>query len=130
MSTLIAVPDELVDQVKSVVHTNAVEEFFIAAARKQVRQIRARQLRDEHARTHQPLTPREVYARMLGGVIAFETKYGLSSEQFLLDFEAGLLDEDPEDWGAFYRWRTMAYGLRRIEKEYGFTREAHSGGDR
>jgi len=60
---MIAIPDELVEQVKSVARTEALEKFFINAARKQVR---------------------------------------------------------------VYRWRTMAYGLRRMEKEYDFKREAQS----
>ena len=123
MSTLIAVPDELVDQVKSVAHVDGLEAFFIDAARRQVRQIRARQMRQEYAAAHTPLSPRQVYQNLLEGVVAFESKYGLSSEQFLNDFEAGLLDEDREDWNAFYRWRTLAYGLKRLESEYGFTRE-------
>jgi len=122
MSTLIAVPDELVDQVKSVVHADGLEEFFIDAARRQVRQIRARQMRQEYAATHSPLSPRQVYQNLLEGVVAFESKYGFSSEQFLADFETGLLDEDRDDWNAFYRWRTLAYGLKRLENEYGFTR--------
>ncbi|MBA4379441.1 MAG: hypothetical protein C0393_01920 [Anaerolinea sp.] len=130
MSTMIAIPDELVEQVKSVARTEALEKFFINAARKQVREIRARQLREEYERTHRRLTPHQVYERTLAGVVAFELKYGLSSDQFLRDFEAGVIDEDRDDWGAFYRWRTMAYGLRRIEKEYGFKREAQSSGKR
>lgn len=124
MSTLIAIPDELVEQVKSVAHTEALEKFFINAARKQVREIRARRLREEYARSHQRLTPRQVYAGTLNDVVAFETRYGLSSNQFLQDFEAGTLNEDRDDWVAFYRWRTLAHALRRMEEEYGFTREA------
>ena len=31
------------------------------------------------------------------------------------------------DWVAFYRWRTLAYGLRHLEKEHGFKREAKPG---
>ncbi|HRJ40523.1 MAG: hypothetical protein KJZ86_02135 [Caldilineaceae bacterium] len=127
MSTMIAVPDELVEQVKAVAHPEALEQFFISAARKQVRQIRSRQLREEYARTEQRLSPRQVYTKMLAGVIAFETQYGLSSDQFLQDFETGILNEDPKDWVGFYRWRTLAHGLRRLEKEYGFTREAKAG---
>jgi hypothetical protein len=81
----------------------------------------ARQLRAEYERTHQRLTPRQVYERTAAQIAAFELKYGLSSDQFLQDFEAGVIDEDRADWTAFYRWRTMAYGLQRMEKEYGFT---------
>lgn len=123
MSTLIAFPDELVEQVKTVAHVDGLEEFFIEAARRQVRQIRARQMRQEYAATHTPLSPRQVYQNLLEGAMAFESKYGLSSEQFLSDFETGLLDEDGDDWNAFYHWRTLAYGLKRLENEYGFTRE-------
>jgi len=130
MSTLIAIPDELVEQVKSVAQVEAVEKFFINAARKQVREIRARQLRKEYDSTHRRLTPSEVYVGMLSDVVAFETQYGLSSDQFLDDFESGLLEEDSSDWVAFYRWRTMAHGLRRMEQEYGFTREAQARDDR
>ena len=128
MSTMIPIPDELVKQVKSIVRAEALEEFFIEAARKQVREIRARQLRQEYERAHRRLTPRQVYERTLAGVIALEHKYGLASDQFLRDFEAGVIDEDPDDWVAYYRWRTLAYGLRRMEKEYGFEREAQSSG--
>lgn len=124
MSTMIAVPDELVEQVRLVASTEAVEKFFINAARRQVRELRARRLSVEYERTHQRLTPRQVYAETLAGVTALETKYGLTSDQFLQDFEAGVLDEDPTDWVAFYHWRTMAYSLRRMEREYGFRREA------
>jgi len=130
MSTIIAIPDELVEQVRSVAHTEALEKFFNSAARRQVREIRARRLRQEYEHTHQRLTPRQVYARTLTEVVAFETQYGLSSDQFLQDFEAGVLDEDRNDWVAFYRWRTMAHGLRRLEREYGFQREAQSGDSR
>lgn len=129
MSTMIAIPDELVEQVKSVARTEALDQFFIHAARKQVREIRARQLREEYERTHRRLTPRQVYERTLAQVVAFETRYALSSDQFLRDFESGVIDEDRSDWVAFYRWRTLAYGLRRMEKEYGFKREAQSGGN-
>lgn len=124
MSTTIAIPDELVEEVKSVSHVEILEKFFIDAARKQVRSIRARQLRQEYERTHRHLISREVYEKTLAKVIAFERQYGLASEQFLRDFEAGVIEEDPDDWVAFYRWRTMAYGLQRMEKEYGFKREA------
>lgn len=123
MSTLIAFPDELVEQVKAVAQTDGLEAFFIDAARRQVRQIRARQLRQEYAATHNPLSPRQIYENLLEGVVAFEAKYGFSSQQFLHDFETGLLDEDSDDWNAFYRWRTLAHGLMRLESEYGFTRE-------
>lgn len=123
MSTLIAFPDELVEQVKTVAQADGLEAFFIDAARRQVRQIRARHMRQEYAATRKPLSPRQVYQNFLEGVVAFEAKYGLSSEQFLSDFETGLLDEDGDDWNAFYRWRTLAYGLKRLEREYGFTRE-------
>lgn len=125
MSTMIAIPDELVEQVKSVTGMK-LEQFLIDAARRQVRQIRARQLREEYERTHRRLTPRQVYERTQAQVAAFELKYKLSSDQFLRDFEAGVIDEDRDDWAAFYRWRTMAYGLRRMEKEYGFTRKAQA----
>ncbi|MBI4721112.1 MAG: hypothetical protein HY770_07840 [Chitinivibrionia bacterium] len=70
-----------------------------------------------YERAHRRLTPRQVYERMLAQVVAFETKYALSSDQFLQDFESGVIDEDRSDWIAFYRWRTLAYGLRRMEKE-------------
>jgi len=121
MPTIIAVPDELVEQVKSVSHTE-LDQFVINAARKAVRQIRARQLREEYERTRRRRTPPEIYESTLAEVVAFETKYKLSSDQFLQDFEAGVIDEDPNDWVALYRWRTMAYGLRHMEKEYGFKR--------
>lgn len=128
MSTMIAIPDELAEQVKSVT-VMELDQFLINAARRELRQIRARQLREEYERTHRRLSPRQVYERTLAQVVAFETKYGLSSDQFLQDFEAGVIEEDPNDWVAFYRWRTMAFGLRRIEKEYGFMREAQSSGN-
>ncbi|MBK7202939.1 hypothetical protein [Candidatus Amarolinea dominans] len=83
---------------------------------------------EEYERTHRHRVPRQVYETTLTQVVAFETKYGLSSEQFLQDFEAGIIDEDPTDWVAFYRWRTMAYGLQHMEKEYGFQREAKASG--
>lgn len=124
MSMMIAVPDELVEQVRLVARSEAVEKFFINAARKQVRELRARRLSVEYERTHQRLLPRQVYAETLAGVVAFEAKYGLMSDQFLQDFEAGVLDEDRTDWVAFYRWRTLAHSLRRMEREYGFNREA------
>jgi len=127
MSTMIAVPDDLVEQVKSVTHTN-LDKFLISAARKEIRQIRARQLREEYERAHRRRLPREVYETTLAEVVAFETRYKLSSEQFLQDFEAGVMDEDSADWTAFYRWRAAAYGLRRMEKEYGFRREVKTGG--
>ncbi|MBP7962478.1 MAG: hypothetical protein KBG20_12270 [Caldilineaceae bacterium] len=123
MSTMVAVPDELVEQVRLVTGMQ-LDQFLIDAVRKQVRQIRALQIRDEYEHTHRRQTPRQVYERTLAGVMAFETQYGLTSERFLHNFEAGDLDEDPNDWGAFYRWRTMTYGLQRMEREYGFTREA------
>ncbi len=123
MSIMVAVPDELVEQVKSVSRMQ-LDQFLIHAVRKQVRQIRALQVREEYEYTHRRLTPRQVYEQMLAGVVAFETQYGLSSDQFLREFEVGDLDEDPNDWGAFYRWRTMTYGLQRMEREYGFKREA------
>jgi len=125
MPTTIAIPDELVEQVKSVTGMK-LDQFLIDAAHRQVRQIRARQLQAEYERTHRRLTPRQVYERTQAQIVAFELKYKLSSDQFLQDFEAGVIDEDRDDWVAFYRWRTMAYGLRRMEKEYGFTREAQA----
>lgn len=128
MPVMIAIPDELVVQVKSAAHTKELDKFVINAARKEVRHIRARQLREEYERTHRHRVPRQVYETTLTQVVAFETKYGLSSEQFLQDFEAGIIDEDPTDWVAFYRWRTMAYGLQHMEKEYGFQREAKASG--
>jgi len=123
MSTLIAIPDELVEQVKSVTGMK-LEQFLLDAARRQVRQIRAQQLRTEYEHTHQRLTPQQVYKRTLDQVAAFELKYGLPSEQFLREFESGALNEDRGDWTALYRWRIMAYSLRRMEQEYGFTRPA------
>ena len=129
MPTIIAIPDELVEQVKSVSHAE-LDKFFINAARKAVRQIRARQLREEYERTHRHRAPREVYERTLAEVVAFETKYKLPSDQFLRDFEAGVMDEDPNDWVVFYRWRTMAYGLQHMEKEYGFKRGVKADGVR
>lgn len=78
MSTMIAIPDELVEQVKSVTGME-LDKFLINAARKQVREIRARQLREEYERTHRRLTPRQVYERTLVGVVAFELKYPTSS---------------------------------------------------
>jgi hypothetical protein len=135
MSKMIAIPDELFEQVESVSGMK-LDQFLINAARKEVRQIRARQMREEYERTHRRLNPRQVYETTLAGVVAFELKYKLSSDQFLRDFEAGAtespfgIEEDRDDWVAFYGWRTMAYGLRHMEKEYGFTREAQSRGDR
>ena len=121
MTTMIAIPDELVEQVKLVTPT-AVDAFFINAGRRELRQIRARQLRDEYERTQVHRTPREVYEGTLASVIAFESRYNIGSDQFLRDFEAGVIDEDPSDWVAFYRWRILAYALRHLEKEYGFKR--------
>ncbi|MFQ5616521.1 MAG: hypothetical protein ACE5GO_08690 [Anaerolineales bacterium] len=129
MSTMIAIPDELVEQVRVVAYTKTLEQFFIDAARQQLRTLRARQLRQEYERTHHRRTPRQVYEKTLAGVLAFERKYGIISDQFLRDFEAGVIDEDPDDWVAFYRWRTMAYGLQRMEEKYGFRREVHAGGN-
>ncbi len=128
MSKTISIPDELVEQIKSVAHTEALEQFFIDAARKQVRAVCARQLRQEYDRIHLRLTPPQVYERTLAGLTAFERKYGLTSEQFLQDFETGNIDEAPDDWLTFYRWRTMAYSLQRMEREYGFNREAQLSG--
>ncbi len=131
MSIMVAIPDELVEQVKSVTEMD-VDRFLIDAARKQVRQLCALQFRQEYeaqiqAQTHRRLTPREVYERTLSDVVNLERKYNMSSEQFLRDFEAGAMDEDRGDWVAFYRWRTLAYGLRKMEQEYGFTREPQTG---
>ncbi|GIL15953.1 MAG: hypothetical protein BroJett039_11260 [Chloroflexota bacterium] len=126
MSTIVALPDELVEQVKSVTAMD-LDQFLVNAVRKELRQLRAQRLRREYERTHARLTPSQVYERTLVDVVAFENKYKLSSDQFLRDFEAGVIDEDRDDWVAFYRWRTLAYGLRDMEKEYGFTREAQSG---
>lgn len=123
MSTLIAVPDELVAQVRSVAAVQALDDFFIDAAHRQVRQIRARQLRQEYERSQERRTPAQVYAALSEDALAFESKYGHSTEQFLSEFESGWLDEDADDWNAFYRWRTLAYGLKRLEQEYGFTRK-------
>lgn len=125
MSTLAAIPDELVEQVKSVAIME-LDQFLIKAAHKELRQIRARQLRDQYERTHRRLTPRQIYESILAQIVALESRYGLSSDQFLQDFEAGRIDEDCDDWGAFYRWRTMTYGLQRMEREYGFKREMPS----
>lgn len=129
MSTLVTIPDELVERVKSVAAME-IDQFLINAAHKELRQIQARQLRDEYERSHHHLTPRQIYQRTLAQVAAFETRYGLTSDQFLEDFEAGVVDEDRSDWVAFYRWRTMAYSLRRMEREYGFNREMHSNASR
>lgn len=130
MSTMVAIPDELVEQVKSVTEMD-LDQFLISAARKQVRQLRAHQLRQEYeaqVRTQiHRLTPRQVYDRTLADMVAFELKYSMSSDQFLKDFEAGLIDEDRNDWVAFYRWRTLAFSLKQMEKNYGFTREPQSG---
>jgi hypothetical protein len=120
---MITIPDELVEHVKSVTPME-VETFFINAARKELRHLRARQLREEYERTHRHRTPQEVYEQTLAEIIAFETKYGVSSDQFLRDFETGVMDEDPTDWVAFYRWRTLVYGLRQMEHTYGLRREA------
>lgn len=122
MSTMVAIPDELVEQVKSVTRMD-LDQFLINAARKQVRQLREEYEAQVRAQTHRRLTPRQVYDRTLADVVAFELKYKLSSDRFLRDFEAGVIDEDRSEWVAFYRWRTLAYGLRQMEKEYGFTRE-------
>lgn len=97
MSTMVAIPDELVEQVKSVTRMD-LDQFLINAARKQVRQLRARQMREEYeaqvrAQTHRRLTPRQVYDRTLADVVAFELKYKLSSDRFLQDFEAGVIDD-------------------------------------
>jgi hypothetical protein len=129
MSTVVAIPDELAEQVKTVT-TMELDQFLINAAQKELRQIRSRQLQEEYQRTHDDSTPREVYQRTLAQVNAFETQYGQSSDQFLQDFEAGVIDEDRSDWVAFYRWRTMAYALRRMEKEYDFKREMMSDASR
>lgn len=126
MSTLIAVPDELVEQVRSVAAVQALDDFFIDAARRQVRQIRARQLSQEFERNQERRTPAQVYASLSEDALVFESKYGRSTEQYLSEFESGRLDEDANDWNAFYRWRTLAYGLKRLEQEYGFTRKAYS----
>lgn len=126
MSTLITVPDELVEQVRSVAAVETLDDFFIDAARRQVRQIRARQLRQEYERSQGRRTPAQVYASLSADAFAFESKYRRSTEQFLSEFESGQLDEDADDWNAFYRWRSLAYGLKRLEQEYGFTREAYS----
>ena len=76
----------------------------------------------KYERAHEHRTPRQVYESTWAQVRGFETKYGLPSEQFLQEFESGRLDEDANDWVAFYRWRTLAYGLRHLEKEYGYGR--------
>lgn len=120
---MITIPDELVEHVKSVTHTE-LEIFFMNAVRKELRQRRARQVREEYERTHRHRTPRDVYEKTRAEIVACETKYGVSSGQFLRDFEAGVMDEDPSDWVAFYRWRTLVYGLRQMEGTYGFRREA------
>jgi hypothetical protein len=122
MSTLVTIPDKLAEEVKTVT-TMELDQFLITAAHKELRQIRARQLREEYERTHDHRTPHQVYERTVAQAIIFEAEYGLSSDQFLEKFEAGVIDEHQNDWVVFYRWRTIAYGLQRMEKEYGFTRE-------
>ena len=114
MPVMIAIPDELVVQVKSAAHAKELDKFVINAARKEVRHIRARQLREEYERTHRHRVPRQVYETTLTQVVAFETKYGLSSEQFLQDFEAAIIDDDPKDWVALYRWGRMTSLLQHM----------------
>jgi len=129
MSVTITVPDELVEKVKTVVPQPDVEKFFVDAAQKQLREIMMARMQEEYRRAHEHLprkTPREVYARLLKEVIAFESKYKMSSDKFLPDFESGAIDEDPNDWMAFYRWRGLAYSLISMEKRYGFRRGEHN----
>lgn len=124
MTTLIAIPDDLIERIKSEVSQSQteIEKFFTEAAQKQLREVRARRLQQqERPRTHR--TPREVYDAALAQVSSYETKYKMPSLQFLQDFESGALDEDPNDWMAFYRWRGLAYSLISMEKRYGFRRE-------
>jgi hypothetical protein len=126
MSVTITVPDELIEKVKTVVPQPDIEKFFVDAAQKQLREIMMLRMQEEYRRTHSHLprkTPREVYERLLKEVIAFETKYKMSSDQFLPNFESGAIDEDSNDWLAFYRWRTRAYSLRDMEKTFGLKRE-------
>jgi hypothetical protein len=126
MSVTITVPDELIEKVKTVVPQPDIEKFFVDAAQKQLREIMMLRVQEEYRRANAHLprkTPREVYERLLKEVIAFETKYKMSSDHFLPNFESGAIDEDPDDWMAFYRWRGKAYSLRSMEKTYGLRHE-------
>lgn len=125
MATMISVPEDLVEQVRSLVAASQaeIEKFFAEAARKRLREIKAKQAEAEYYQTHARLSPRQVFERSLKEVLALETKYGMSSEEFIRGFEAGEIDEDPDDPIIFYHWRTLHYGLQHMEKEFGFQRE-------
>ncbi len=126
MSITITIPDELIEKVKTVVPQPDIEKFFVDAAQKQLREIMMLRMREEYRRTHAHLprkTPREVYDAALAKVIVYETKYKMPSVQFLQDFESGAIDEDPDDWMAFYRWRGLAYSLISMEQRFGFRRK-------
>lgn len=122
MATMIAIPDELVQQVKSVVTTSQaeVEKFFVEAARKRLREIRAKQMEAEYHRTHARLSPRQVYNKMLAEIAEYETKYHMPTDRFVGDFESGIIEDDPFD---YYKWRGAYYTLRSVEAKHGFRRE-------
>ena len=126
MSVTITIPDDLIEIIKTQVTATPaeIEQFFVDAARNYLRELRAKQLHEAYERAHAAKLLREVYRQTITEIKSFESKYHMSSEQFLKAFESGAVDEDPDDWMAFYRWRNLVYSLRRMEEKYGLTPEA------
>lgn len=122
MATMISVPEDLVEQVRSLVATSQaeIETFFAEAARKRLREIKAKQAEAEYYKTHARLSPRQVYKKLLAEIAGYEAKYQMPTEKFVRDFEAGAITDDPFD---YYKWRGAYHILRSMEEKHRFKRE-------
>lgn len=118
-------PGELVERIKHEVSPSQpeMERFFIEAARKQLRELRIKQLRAEYDTANTRRSPREVYDATRARVAGFEKKHGMDSDEFMKRYRSGEIQERDDNWEDLQEWRFAYLGLLRLEEKLNVQRE-------
>ncbi len=65
-------------------------------------------------------TPLAHFRQLVNELRQYESKYGMSSEEFYQKFQSGAIPEGPFD---YFDWRTICDGYRYMQERFHFSRE-------
>ena len=118
-SITLRLPGELVERIKHQVSPSQpeMERFFIEAARRQLRELRIKQLREEYGATNTRRSPREVHEATRARVEGFEKKHGMTSAEFMRRYKSGEIQEREDNWEEWQEWRFAYLSLLRLEEK-------------